>query len=107
MRPVAWSTSYLLRCPLGISIVTSYSTAVPFDGDWLRLARKCRVSQPNHEQGELVRSVSRGLAALGALILVVGGYLTADAFDIVPGVLTIDRTPVSYTHLRAHETRHD
>jgi len=40
-----------------------------------------------------VRSVSRGLAALGALILVVGGYLTADAFDIVPGVFTIDRTP--------------
>src|SRR5690606_20385364 len=27
MRPVAWSTSYLLRCPLGISIVTSNSTA--------------------------------------------------------------------------------
>ena len=40
-----------------------------------------------------MRSVSRGLAALGALILVVGGYLTADAFDIVPGVFTIDRTP--------------
>jgi D-alanyl-D-alanine carboxypeptidase/D-alanyl-D-alanine-endopeptidase (penicillin-binding protein 4) len=38
-----------------------------------------------------VRSVSRGLAAIGALILVAGGYLTADAFDIVPGVLTIDR----------------
>src|SRR5215471_5986772 len=25
MRPVAWSTSYLLRCPLGISTVTSKS----------------------------------------------------------------------------------
>jgi hypothetical protein len=38
---------------LGISIVTSYSTAVPFDGDWLRLERKCPVSQPNHEQGSV------------------------------------------------------
>src|ERR1700677_1872980 len=26
IRPVAWSTSYLLRCPLGISTVTSTST---------------------------------------------------------------------------------
>ncbi len=26
MRPVSWSTSYLLRCPLGISMVTSNST---------------------------------------------------------------------------------
>ena len=39
-----------------------------------------------------MRSVSRGLAALGALILVVGGYLTADVFDIVPGVFTSVRT---------------
>src|SRR5687767_10881284 len=27
MRPVSWSTSYLLRCPLGISTRTSNSTA--------------------------------------------------------------------------------
>jgi hypothetical protein len=26
IRPVAWSTSYLFRCPLGISMVTSTST---------------------------------------------------------------------------------
>ena len=29
MRPVSWSTSYLLRCPLGISTRTSNSTALP------------------------------------------------------------------------------
>jgi D-alanyl-D-alanine carboxypeptidase/D-alanyl-D-alanine-endopeptidase (penicillin-binding protein 4) len=37
--------------------------------------------------------VRRVLAGVGALILVVGGYLTADALDIVPGVLTIDQAP--------------
>src|SRR6516225_451791 len=26
IRPLVWSTSYLLRCPLGISMVTSTST---------------------------------------------------------------------------------
>src|SRR3954451_4205240 len=30
MRPVLWSTSYLLRCPFGISMVTSKSTAAPW-----------------------------------------------------------------------------
>src|SRR3954451_20961146 len=29
MRPVSWSTSYLLRCPRGISMVTSNSTSCP------------------------------------------------------------------------------
>lgn len=34
----------------------------------------------------------RALAASGALILALGGYLTADIFDLVPGVLTLDRS---------------
>lgn len=34
----------------------------------------------------------RVLAALGALILALGGYLTADVYDLAPGWLTIDRT---------------
>ena len=35
----------------------------------------------------------RVLAGLGVLILAVGGYVTADVYDLVPGVLTLDRAP--------------
>ena len=35
------------------------------------------------------------LAGLGVLILAVGGYLTADVYDLVPGVLTLGRTPTT------------
>jgi len=36
--------------------------------------------------------VGRALAAAGALILALGGYLTADIFDLVPGLLTLDQS---------------
>jgi D-alanyl-D-alanine carboxypeptidase/D-alanyl-D-alanine-endopeptidase (penicillin-binding protein 4) len=36
--------------------------------------------------------VRRALAAAGALVLAAGGYLTADIFDLVPGVLTLDQS---------------
>ena len=35
----------------------------------------------------------RVLAGLGAVIVAVGGYVTADVYDLVPGVFTIDRAP--------------
>ena len=37
-----------------------------------------------------MRSVSRGLAVLGVLLLMVGGYLTADVYDLAPGMFTLD-----------------
>jgi len=36
--------------------------------------------------------VRRALAAAGALVLALGGYLSADIFDLVPGVLTLDQS---------------
>lgn len=35
----------------------------------------------------------RVLAGLGALMLAFGGYVTADVYDLAPGLLTIDRAP--------------
>ena len=37
----------------------------------------------------------RVIAGLGALTLAVGGYLTADVYDLVPGFLTLGRVPTT------------
>jgi serine-type D-Ala-D-Ala carboxypeptidase/endopeptidase (penicillin-binding protein 4) len=42
-----------------------------------------------------MRQVRGGLAALGVLVLALGGYLTADAHDMVPGFLTLAQTPAA------------
>jgi serine-type D-Ala-D-Ala carboxypeptidase/endopeptidase (penicillin-binding protein 4) len=42
-----------------------------------------------------VRRIRGGLAALGVLVVAGGGYLTADVYDLVPGVLTLERTPAT------------
>src|SRR4051794_41643003 len=77
MRPVRWSTSYLLRCPFGISIVTSNST--------LLLRRACAAPPSvTYDEGRgrsEVRAVRGGwtgrrtslVAAGGALLLARGG----------------------------------
>src|SRR3954452_7142473 len=56
MRPVSWSISYLLRCPLGISMVTSNSTTAP-SGD---VSRPCRDTS-------LATTTGRQRSAIGAL----------------------------------------
>jgi D-alanyl-D-alanine carboxypeptidase/D-alanyl-D-alanine-endopeptidase (penicillin-binding protein 4) len=42
-----------------------------------------------------VRRIFGGLSALGVLLLAVGGYLTADVYDLVPGFLTLGRAPTT------------
>lgn len=42
-----------------------------------------------------MRRSLRLLAVSGAALLLVGGYLTADVYDLVPGVLTLQRTPTT------------
>lgn len=42
-----------------------------------------------------MRRTFGGLAALGVLVLAVGGYLTADIYDRVPGFLTLARSPAA------------
>src|SRR5450759_706042 len=93
MRPVAWSTSYLLRCPFGISIVTSYCTAAPHS---MAVDLGSCVSVPYRSRfttgGGFVRRV---MAAVVVLVLAVGGYLTADVYDLVPGFLTLAKEPTN------------
>src|SRR4051794_33036425 len=85
MRPVRWSTSYLLRCPFGISIVTSNST--------LLLRRACAAPPSvTYDEGRgrsEVRAVRGGwtgrrtsLVAAGAALVLAGG---AAAALVLPG----------------------
>src|SRR5688572_18602046 len=74
MRPVWWSISYLLRCPLGISMVTSNSTARGLPGLGRKRAHLVSptAGEARAEGGERLRT-SRGLPVLVAVVVTVAG----------------------------------
>src|SRR3954453_23592758 len=61
MRPVSWSISYLLRCPLGISMVTSNSTSLVSRDEAAQVHRRSLTAMRGR------------IAALSAVIAVVAG----------------------------------
>src|SRR5450756_2366026 len=67
--------------------------------------RKTPADRASHRRRLVLGAWAAGLVMIVALV--VAGLLSARPTQSADARLAPDFTPVSYTHLRAHETRHD
>src|ERR1700744_2730375 len=76
MRPLTWSTSYLLRLPRGISISTSNSTLTPSVG---RGDGPAKISLSQMARNRLAMTAVVAIMTVLAAAAGVGGYAATEA----------------------------